>query len=726
MSHIDYNNIPPNILLLLNNKFPGEENKKRLICAYCSRYPDNEVSILKKYFKLSNITNKVLEWLSTNLLEYQTEWTKKMVNKYLLSQKIINEKYFCFVDTNHHRFNLNDSHITKGTTESIRRRNKVFDYIFKKTDYEHLNKNYIYPNTNYEDFFLKDKFVLTFVKVSKLKNTKNDNLNDTSTTKNEENIKQNLFSYEYNNKYYNDERGNNMYNSHICYNDFNDKDEFNMYHYEYIKIPLDTNTNVNNNANTNTNANTNANTNNNTNANTNTKKIMSIISFIKTFDKLKVSSNDNTDDNTNTNVKRKLNNILKSNNETLYNLLTIITEAHNTFTRIKNNRQRNSNEISSFEIKSIKQFDLKKIFNYLQKETNLFDKLKINNELLKEYKNNPNSINKENIFNELINKSFSNIIDYEDTSKNSNLFNHLNENNSFIKKKEKINFVHTSLYNNDKFKLFNLNVNDYKINNDNTKIIDDIIENMIDLLNKSANIEIYYNFGMSFSYLDINTIKINDVMPNKEILYNYIFKDKFKSENKILIKYMKIYAKTKINHLTPEQLVKDKYNYCHFQKMNLYNYLLEKVPDVYKHIYDDKVNPWFLNSKCQETSWSYYYMVFLNKLCQINNINDIFYLNLVHKTNRDVFKGKNINNPSTSKLKFSLLVDKDMHKLVYNDKDFDEYNKIIKFDPLFIQTNINYKIFKNNSIKLNSGYYGTNNNISIFQGTNYNYPKIGE
>ena len=41
----------------------------------------------------------------------------------------------------------------------------------------------------------------------------------------------------------------------------------------------------------------------------------------------------------------------------------------------------------SFEIKSINEFKLKEIFNYfLQKETNLFNKLKITDNLLNEYK----------------------------------------------------------------------------------------------------------------------------------------------------------------------------------------------------------------------------------------------------------------------------------------------------------------------------------------------------
>ena len=31
-----------------------------------------------------------------------------------------------------------------------------------------------------------------------------------------------------------------MYDEQISYNEFDDKDEFNIYHYEYIKIPIDT------------------------------------------------------------------------------------------------------------------------------------------------------------------------------------------------------------------------------------------------------------------------------------------------------------------------------------------------------------------------------------------------------------------------------------------------------------------------------------------------------
>ena len=106
MLHLDYNNLLPDIKLLFDNTFKNDENKKRLVCCYCSADPEKELSIISKYFNISNIMDNILEWLSTNLIEYQSDWTKLRVKNYMERTKLVNEKYFCFVDTNYHRLDL--------------------------------------------------------------------------------------------------------------------------------------------------------------------------------------------------------------------------------------------------------------------------------------------------------------------------------------------------------------------------------------------------------------------------------------------------------------------------------------------------------------------------------------------------------------------------------------------------------------------------------------------
>ena len=86
MTHLVYNNLLsnfPNVKSLLDNTFKNDENKKRLVCCYCSADPEKELAILTKYFNISNIIDNILEWLSTNLIEYQSDWTKLRVKKYM-------------------------------------------------------------------------------------------------------------------------------------------------------------------------------------------------------------------------------------------------------------------------------------------------------------------------------------------------------------------------------------------------------------------------------------------------------------------------------------------------------------------------------------------------------------------------------------------------------------------------------------------------------------------
>ena len=189
---------------------------------------------------------------------------------------------------------------------------------------------------------------------------------------------------------------------------------------------------------------------------------------------------------------------------------------------------------------------------------------------------------------------------------------------------------------------------------------------------------------------------------------------------------IKTNLKTKINHLLPETFMLKPYD-DYNTEINFYNYLLKNVDNVYKKIYKNTYNPWYINEECFKTCWSYYYMVFLNKICRINNIDDVFYLNLEHKTNRHIFKNNNFNKQLTSKLNFSLLVDENIHGLIYNNSSLENYNKEFKFDPLFIHCNFKFKNYKLN--KLNEIRYqynnSDNNRFSIFSNSNNNnYPHI--
>ena len=107
MMRLDYNNLHTDIINIFNESFKNDENKKRLVCCYCSDNPEKELSVLSKYFNITKIMNDILKWLSTNLLEYQPDWTRLKVKQYMERNKLINEKYFCFVDTNYHRLDLN-------------------------------------------------------------------------------------------------------------------------------------------------------------------------------------------------------------------------------------------------------------------------------------------------------------------------------------------------------------------------------------------------------------------------------------------------------------------------------------------------------------------------------------------------------------------------------------------------------------------------------------------
>ena len=119
-------------------------------------------------------------------------------------------------------------------------------------------------------------------------------------------------------------------------------------------------------------------------------------------------------------------------------------------------------------------------------------------------------------------------------------------------------------------------------------------------------------------------------------------------------------------------------------------------------------------------------MVFLHKICQINNIDDIFYLNLEHKTNRDQFKNKNVNQKLTSELNFSLLVDKNIHSLIYNDNNLQITIKKLNLIHYLFYTTIPFKEIKLNKIRFNYNYnYNSINNLfSIFNNLNNNYPNI--
>ena len=103
-------------------------------------------------------------------------------------------------------------------------------------------------------------------------------------------------------------------------------------------------------------------------------------------------------------------------------------------------------------------------------------------------------------------------------------------------------------------------------------------------MNQNSDIDIYYNFGISFSYLDIDTINKNDIMPNTEMLYEYVLKVRKYPTNESLKKMIKTHFRTKINHILPECTMQNQNYDSYHSNINFYDTLLEKIPDVYDSI----------------------------------------------------------------------------------------------------------------------------------------------
>ena len=211
---------------LITEKFGDDNLLIKILLAYMSNDVENAINSIKRKYNNLNIfnycNNIVLDWLSNNLIDKQPPYTKKIIHDVVDTT----EKFFCFLD--------NKKLIYK-------KRDPYSNYKFiESKNFAHINqKNYIHNNSILDNYINGD-FLLTFVKVSYIKN------NDTNFMQKEKLFEKhsNIDIHKNKSAEYRD-----FYDSHILKlksnyeniyknNNRSKLGKINMFKYEYLRIPI--------------------------------------------------------------------------------------------------------------------------------------------------------------------------------------------------------------------------------------------------------------------------------------------------------------------------------------------------------------------------------------------------------------------------------------------------------------------------------------------------------